>query len=240
MATASIPWPRDPATLTELQHSLAGMREESWSPSPGTQVAGCFVCFARGRSGAGDLGDRGWAAATLMRGPQMASSAIVAGTAAGPYMPGLLAIREGPLLESAVTTLARRPHVLLVNATGWDHPRRAGLALHLGWVLGVPTVGVTHRPLLATGEEAADEAGSVSPLRIGEDQVGWWVRTRAGARPLAVSPGWGTDLDLVVDVVMGAVSGVRTPEAIRQARRLSRSSRARDSKPRSSAADCGA
>ena len=73
------------------------------------------------------------------------------GPAGGPYLPALLALREGPLLEQAVRALPIAPEVLVVNATGRDHPRRAGLALHLGAVLGVPTVGVTTRPLVAEG-----------------------------------------------------------------------------------------
>src|SRR5436305_1869658 len=81
------------------------------------------------------------------------------GPAGAAYEPGLLALRAGRLLEDAVRRLPRSPDVLLVNATGRDHPRRAGLALQLGAVLGVPTVGVTHRPLLAAGEWPADEIG---------------------------------------------------------------------------------
>ena len=75
----------------------------------------------------------------------------VGGPAAGPYLPALLALREGPLLEQAVRALSIAPEVLVVNATGRDHPRRAGLALHLGAVLGLATVGVTTRPLVAQG-----------------------------------------------------------------------------------------
>lgn len=63
----------------------------------------------------------------------------------------MLALREGPLLEAAVRALDERPDVLLVNATGRDHPRRAGLAVQLGTLLELPTIGVSHRPLLATG-----------------------------------------------------------------------------------------
>ncbi|HEY8236284.1 MAG TPA: endonuclease V, partial [Gaiellaceae bacterium] len=68
------------------------------------------------------------------------------------YEPGLLALREGPVLETAVRALTARPDALLVDATGRDHPRRAGLALQLGAILDLPSVGVTHRPLLADGD----------------------------------------------------------------------------------------
>ena len=81
----------------------------------------------------------------------------ISGLAGGPYLPALLALREGPLLEQAVRALPIVPEVLIVNATGRDHPRRAGLALHLGAVLGLPTVGVTTRPLVAQGAWPVDQ-----------------------------------------------------------------------------------
>ena len=150
------------------------------------------------------------------------------GEAGAPYGPGLLAAREGALLEATVRALPRLPDVLLVNATGRDHPRRAGLALHIGWVLDLPTVGVTNRPLVASGDHPAPRAGSRAPLRIDGEQVGWWVRTRTRAQPVAVSPGWRTGLDTVLEVVKMAGVLARTPEPIRQARRLARSARSRD------------
>ena len=88
--------------------------------------------------------------------PGVTSSAggVVTGVAGAPYVPGLLALRIGPLMERAVHGLATRPDVVLLDATGRDHPRGAGLALQLGAVLGLPTVGITHRPLLARGRVA--------------------------------------------------------------------------------------
>ncbi len=118
---------------------------------------------------------------------------MVEGAAGAPYEPGLLALREGPLLEAAVRSLAEPPQVLLVNATGRDHPRRAGLALHLGSLLELPTVGVTHRPLLAMGEWPSDEAAARAPLRAAGELVGYWLRTKRGTRPLAVHAAWQTD-----------------------------------------------
>jgi deoxyribonuclease V len=142
------------------------------------------------------------------------------------YEPGLLALREGPLLEAAVGGLARAPDVLLVNATGRDHPRRAGLAMHLGAVLGLPTVGLTHRPLLAAGDWPDDSYGATSPLRLDGDVVGVWVRTRKGARPLAAHAAWRTDADQAAETVLRCWCRRRTPEPLREARRLARLARA--------------
>jgi len=151
--------------------------------------------------------------------------AVVAGRAGHPYEPGLLALREGPLLEAAVLRLSQPPDVLLVNATGRDHPRRAGLALHLGAVLGIPTVGVTHRPLLAAGAWPSDARGAHSPLHIDGEVVGCWLRVQRAVRPLAVNAGWRTDVAVACAVVLAATRHVRAPEPLREARRLARSAR---------------
>ena len=162
-----------------------------------------------------------------MRGGALTATAHATGTAGAGYEPGLLALREGLLLEAAVRALPRPPDVLLVDATGRDHPRRAGLALHLGAVLGIATVGVTHRPLLAEGVWPGPERNQVAPLRLGGELVGYWLRTRAEFRPVAVHAAWRTDPVQALSVVEAATGRVRTPEPLRQARRVARESRAR-------------
>jgi deoxyribonuclease V len=151
--------------------------------------------------------------------------AVVEGWAGAGYKPGLLALREGPLLERAVRKLGVAPNVLLVNATGRDHPRRAGLALHLGAMLGIPSVGVTHRPLLAAGIWP-DEGSSSSPLLLDGEVVGFWLRNVPGTRPLAVHAGWRTDAETAVAVVLGCTGAARTPGPLRLARQVARSARA--------------
>jgi deoxyribonuclease V len=171
-----------------------------------------------------------------MRGRRVLAEATVTGVAAAPYQAGLLALREGPCLEAAVRALPLAPDVLLLDATGRDHPRRAGLALHLGAVTGLPTVGVTHRPLLADGPWPPDEPGAYTPLELDGERVGAWVRTRVGARPLAVHPGWRTTLETAIAVVLGALQGHRTPEPFRRARHLARVARAVNGKQEPSSA----
>lgn len=145
---------------------------------------------------------------------------------AHPYQPGLLARREGPLLERALRSLVTPVDVVVVNATGRDHPRRAGLALHLGAALDVPTVGVTDRPLVASAGVPAAERGAAAPLELDGDCVGAVVRTRAGARPVVVHAAWRTDPDVALEVVMRCVRRARTPEPLRRARRAARVARA--------------
>jgi deoxyribonuclease V len=213
-------WPGSREELIEEQLRLAGLELAPWRFEPGARVGGVFVCLARGGTGPGHAGDPAWAAACV--GEQ---SVVIAGRAGAPYEPGLLALREGALLESAVRALSEQPDVLLIDATGRDHPRRGGLALHLGEVLDLPTVGVTHRPLVAEGEWPADERGARSPLLLKGELVGYWLRTRAGTRPLAVHAGWRTVPDTAAEVAL-STSRARTPEPLRQARRRAREARA--------------
>jgi deoxyribonuclease V len=213
-------WPRTREELIEEQRRLAALRPHPRRFDLGARVGGCFVCFERGESGPGSAGDRAWAAAVLRR-----DSAVVRGAAGAAYEPGLLALREGPLLEASVRALREPPDVLVVDATGRDHPRRAGVAVHLGAILDLPTVGVTHRPLAAEGEWPPDERGARSPLLIDGELVGYWLRTRAGTRPLAVHAAWRTHPDTAAEVVLAACR-VRTPEPLRRARQLAREARA--------------
>jgi deoxyribonuclease V len=215
-------WPASAEELVARQHELAALNPPRWTPAGDAIVAGCFVCFPRGETGPGRRGDPGWAAAAV----DGSEPVVASGAAGAPYLPGLLALREGPLLEAAVRALPRPPDVLLVDATGRDHPRRAGLATQLGAVLGMPTVGVTHRPLLATGDWPPDARGATAPLRINGETVGCWLRVRAGVRPLAVHPAWRTDLEAAVATVLGATSRVRAPEPLRRARTAARRARA--------------
>jgi deoxyribonuclease V len=227
-------WPQSAQELVRQQEELGRARASPWRPvGDELSVGGCFVCFQRGPSGPGRKGEPGWAGAALTHDGRLVATAAVSGEAGAPYESGLLALREGALLAAAVSALPEAPDILLVDATGRDHPRRAGLALHLGAVLGLPTVGVTHRPLLAHGELPRDEVRATSPLHLNEDLVGYWLRTRPGTRPLAVHAAWRTDADTAVEVVVATVRDVRTPQPLREARRVARATRA-ISAPRSS------
>ena len=225
-------WPVDPEGLVAVQHDLADTSAEPWgTPAGELRIGGCWVCFPRGLTGRGSFQDQAWAAAVTMTRDVVIDSAVITGVTGAAYVPGLLALRMGPLLEQAVRALNRRPDVLLLDAAGRDHPRRAGLAVHLGVVLGVPTVGVTHRALLAEGTWPDDRRAATSPLRIGDEVVACWLRTRPGTRPVVVHPGWRIDLGTAVEVVTGATAGRRTPEPLRCARRLARRARAAPAGP---------
>jgi deoxyribonuclease V len=221
------PWPTTAAELVAAQTQLGNVAVPPWPGLPeGGLVAGCFVCFARGRSGPGAAGDPGWAAACLFTPSGERLIRVIRGLAGAGYEPGLLALRDSELLETALRRLRLVPHLLVVNATGRDHPRRAGLALQLGARLDVPSIGVTNRPLLATGPVPEDTRGAASPLRIGSEVVAHWVRTRRGTRPLVAHAGWRTDADDAVELLLELTPRWRTPVVLRCARQEARQARA--------------
>jgi deoxyribonuclease V len=160
------------------------------------------------------------------RAADVLDQAVVEAAVGAAYVPGLLALREGPVLAAAVAAMTRGPDVLLVDASGTDHPRRAGLAVHLGWALDVPTVGITRRPLGATGEPAEAVRGAWSPLRLDGDVVAASVCTRTGARPVVAHAGWRTDVETAVAVSLAAsTEGARAPVPLQEARRVAREAR---------------
>jgi deoxyribonuclease V len=222
----SVGWPTSPDDLVAVQRELAKRKAPELELSgPGLLVGACFACFSRGHSERGTEDEPGWAAAVLTRNRKLIESVVVTGRTGSPYEPGLLALRQGALLEGVVRRLPL-PEVLLVDATGRDHPRRAGLALHLGAVLDVATVGITSRPLVAQGEWPENERGSSSPLLLDSEIVGYWLRSRAGARPIVVHAGWGTDPDVALRSASWSLRRARTPQPLRFARRLARLTRA--------------
>ncbi len=184
------------------------MSVPTWRPSEGFLAGAAFAAPERGLQGSGAAGDRAWAAAVTMDGPRAVASVTMEGRFGAAYRPGYLALRVGPLLEAAVRALPQWPDVLLVNGTGSDHPRHAGLALHLGAVLDLPTIGVTDRTLSGGGG-----------ARL--------VETNPNARSIWVHAGWRTDLDTACNVVAGLSHGSRTPEPLRRARMLARQARSR-------------
>jgi deoxyribonuclease V len=217
-------WPDTFDALIAAQTALTHEQPEPWRLPANARVAGCFVCFPSDDPGPGGVGDPAWAAAATVDPPEIATAT---GEAGAEYRAGLLALRAGPVLEAAIRALQTPPDVVIADATGRDHPRRAGLAVHLGAQLDLPTIGVTHRTLLARGEWPEAERGAHSPLILDGEVVGAWLRIQPRARPIAVHAGWCTDAETAIEVVMSVASRVRTPEPLRQARRAARLQRAR-------------
>lgn len=222
-------WAIDADGLVEIQQRLgsAARTVEPWqSPCALALITTAFfICYERGLRGSGRRGDLAWVAAVSFDGRRMIEAEVFRRQAGAAYIPGLLALREGTMLEGAFRALDVTPDLLIINATGSDHPRRAGLATHLGAVVGVPSIGITDRPLLATGEQPGQQRGDTAPLLVDGEVVGYRLRSRAGVKPICVDSGWRTSADLARDVVYELCQECRTPEPLRQARRLARESR---------------
>ncbi|MDX6743354.1 endonuclease V [Actinocorallia sp. A-T 12471] len=138
-----------------------------------------------------------------------------------PYVPGLFAFREVPSLLSALRALRTEPDVLVCDGHGLAHPRRFGLACHLGLLTGRPSFGVAKTPLLAS-TLPGDERGASTPLLLDGDEVGRTLRTQTGIRPVHVSPGHLIDLGSSVTLTLALSPHYRLPETTRKADSLSR------------------
>jgi deoxyribonuclease V len=149
-------------------------------------------------------------------------SALAALPADFPYRTGFLSFREVPVAIAALRLLAEPPNLLMVDGQGLAHPRRFGLACHLGVLLDVPTIGVAKSRLLGSYAELGPAAGDWTPLEDKCQIVGAVLRTKPGCRPLFVSIGHRIDLATALTLVQSTVARHRLPEPTRQADQLSR------------------
>jgi len=148
--------------------------------------------------------------------------AVVRDTTAFPYVPGLLSFREIPALLKAWERLVVRPDLVIVDGAGIAHPRRLGIASHLGVLLDVPSIGCAKSLLTGAHERLPAGAGASVPLldRHTREPIGALLRSRPRANPLYVSPGHRTTLDDALAIVRGCLRGYRLPEPTRRAHLL--------------------
>ena len=144
-----------------------------------------------------------------------------------PYVPGLLSFREAPAVLAALSELTVPVDALLCDGHGIAHPRRFGLACHVGILTGTPTIGCAKRVLVGAHGEIAPVRGSRAPLEHREERVGTVLRTRDGVRPVFVSIGHRVDLAVAEALVLDCAIGFRLPEPIRRADRLVSEARSR-------------
>ena len=152
---------------------------------------------------------------------------VVEGQVTFPYVPGLLSFRELPAALEAFSRLRVRPTLVLCDGQGVAHPRRFGLACHLGLALDVPTVGVAKSRFIGTHRDLAADRGSRVPLIDDGEQVGAVLRTRSGVRPMFVSVGHRVGLETAVAWVLRCTPRYRLPETTRAAHRLASGSSSR-------------
>ncbi len=170
-----------------------------------------------------------WAAVVLVSYPEgrLVATATASGPPPFPYVPGYLSFREGPLVLRAFARLPARPDLCLFDGHGLAHPRRFGLACHLGLLLDVPSVGCAKSVLVGEYTEPGPRRGDWTPLRLDGRWVGAAVRVRPRVRPLYVSPGHRIGLTSAIRWVL-ACSRFRVPEPIRLAEQVVNRLRAGD------------
>lgn len=137
-----------------------------------------------------------------------------------PYVPGLLSFREGPVILDAFGRLGRKPDLLIFDGQGIAHPRRLGIASHIGLILDCPSIGCAKSRLCGQYPEPDIEQGSHVLLVDNGETIGAILRTRTGVKPVFVSIGHRVDLNTSIDYVLRCCSGYRLPETTRKAHRL--------------------
>jgi deoxyribonuclease V len=136
-----------------------------------------------------------------------------------PYVPGLLAFREAPILLEAFSSLKTETDMILFDGQGIAHFRRMGIATHMGIVLNKPTIGCAKSRLIGRYKDPGEKVGSCAPLIHGEETVGMVLRTRKKVRPIFVSQGHKISLETSVEIVLKCSDGYRIPKPTREADR---------------------
>ncbi|TAN35633.1 MAG: deoxyribonuclease V [Verrucomicrobia bacterium] len=175
-------------------------------------VAGTDVSYDQGS-------DQLFAAVVVLQLPELkiVAQATTIDRARFPYVPGLLSFREAPALLRCFRKLACVPDVVMVDGQGLAHPRRFGLACHLGWLLELPTFGCAKSILCGSYGPLASRRGATAPLVHNQETIGVALRTRAGVQPVYVSIGHRIDLPSAVDLALRCAPRWRIPEPTRQA-----------------------
>lgn len=137
-----------------------------------------------------------------------------------PYIPGFLSFREAPAIIAACENLTIEPDLFIFDGQGVAHPRRLGIASHVGLILDKPSIGCAKSRLCGTHHEPAAEAGSYVHLYDGDDVIGAVLRTRDNVSPVYVSVGHRIDLETAIEYVLGCCKGYRLPETTRYAHRV--------------------
>lgn len=221
MTTVRIPagWPATEEQARAVQDELRNrvvLDEEG--PAPGTgRVTGVDVAYD-------DRRDVVAAAAVVLDAATLdvVAEATAVGQVSFPYVPGLLAFREIPTVLAALDALPCAPGLVVCDGYGLAHPRRFGLASHLGVLTGHPTIGVAKNPFTFTYDDPGAARGSVSPLRAGPEEVGRALRTRDGVKPVFVSVGHRVSLDTACAHTLALTPDYRIPESTRRADSLCR------------------
>jgi deoxyribonuclease V len=204
------PWNLTPKEAVEFQRKLARRVITENLLGPVKTVAGIDV---------GLKNDVARAAVVVLNYPELAviDYAVASGPVPMPYIPGLLSFREGPVILKAMDQLSVAPDLLIFDGQGIAHPRRLGIASHMGVLLDMPSIGCAKSKLCGHYAEPAEEKKSRTPLIDHGETIGTVLRTRTRIKPVFVSPGHRIDLDTAVEYVLSCCTRYRLPETTRWA-----------------------
>ncbi|WP_036528627.1 deoxyribonuclease V [Nocardia sp. CNY236] len=211
-------WPADEHEALQIQNQLRPLvNQDTGPPTQPETIAGMDVAYAT-------ESDRVAAAVVVLdaRTSTVVDQATATGTVAFPYIPGLLAFRELPTLVHALEQLSVTPDLVMCDGYGIAHPRRFGLACHIGVLTGLPSIGVGKTAFVGTFDPPGRNRGDSAPLQFEGEHVGRALRTQTGIKPVFVSVGHRIDLDTACQRVLAAAPRYRLPETTRVADRLAR------------------
>jgi deoxyribonuclease V len=207
-------WDLTPEEAVDVQKRLAGLVQQTngFDPNAVRTIAGIDV----------SLKEEGQAAVAVLSYPELAiiGGGVATAKLTFPYVPGLLSFRETPLVLEALAKLEVRPDLLMVDGQGRAHPRRFGIACHVGLLTDIPTIGVAKSVLCGKYGELGAEAGSRSPLTDRGETIGIALRAKVRTNPLIISVGHKVDLETAVQMVERCLRGYRLPEPTRTAHNL--------------------
>lgn len=206
-------WDVTPQEASHIQQRLAQMSDPPVELSAPQTVAGVDVSVR---------GDVSTAAVVVLNFSDLTVLAIAYARrpTTFPYVPGLLSFREGPVILEAFEKLSIDPDVAIFDGQGIAHPRRMGIARHVGLWLDLPTIGCAKSRLIgASDSPPLPEKGAWTPLTHHGEVIGAVVRTRTNVKPVYISPGHRTDLATAINLTLCCCTRYRLPEPIRQAHR---------------------
>jgi deoxyribonuclease V len=208
-------WNLTPGEAIEIQQRLRSLVKIEARTHEFKTIAGADISFNK-------FSETVYAGIVVLSFPglQIVESVGVRSVARFPYVPGLLSFRETPSLLEAWDKLETMPDALMLDGQGIAHPRRFGIACHVGVLLDLPTIGCAKSILVGRHDELDPEAGSRAPLIDRGEQVGVALRTKKKVAPVYVSAGHLIDLDSAVDLVLKSTWKYRQPEPTRQAHLL--------------------
>jgi len=206
------PWEVNYDQAVEIQNQLKKILILENKTEKLDLIAGADVSYSK-------KDDAFFAAVVVLKLPELeeVERATAVGRVKFPYIPTLLSFREAPILLKAFEKLSHIPDAVIFDGQGIAHPRRMGLAAHMGLILDLPSVGCAKKKLIGTYNPLGEEAGDYSPLKYRGRVVGVALRTRKGTKPVFVSPGHKMDLPGAIQLVMTTSKGFRLPEPTRRA-----------------------